>query len=598
MSNPDSLDGEEEEVEGGNLPSLDPALDNKYYGFLNVPRTAEQSEITAAYKRLARLYHPDKHQDPTKRAQAEVLFSKLKHAYEILSDPHKRAIYDCLGEEGLKEQGWEVVQRTRTPQEIRAEYESLAKLREERRLQQRTNPTSKLTMTVNATDLFDRYLYSSEYDDIVEGDLPQFEVSDIKFEQTIEAPLTPTDTATLSGHVSTKNGTGGGGVGLSVRRIGDNGAWQEVEAGVGHGLVCGAKANRRLGSRTFVTMSGSAQFAPRGFRPDLSVSLGHQLDQHTMGYLTYSTKLRLANHHDEGLELTEEESGMCTMLVRDTEQYNTSLSLQLGIPYTYAMFSYTHKFPKQKRRCRLAVKAGTFGAILEYGVEEKVTSQSNVSATMLVGFPLGVTCRLKLTRSSQTYVFPFHLSDEILVQPIFYGTICPVVLWFTIKKLVLEPLEVKRREEKRRRKREANKEKVAIARREAEASISLMEERFARIVREEEAKGGLVICAALYGRMEDSGGGLHRSLAGWEPPSSQSPELEYISVLRPFQCEVEESRLVLWEGQKSCLPGVWDPAPGEEKQLLIRYTFQGHKHQLFCPEEEAVKLPKTAHRLP
>ena len=125
---------------------------------------------------------------------------------------------------------------------------------------------------------------------------------------------------------------------------------------------------------------------------------------------------------------------------------------------------------------------------MEYGVEEKVTNQSNVSATMLVGFPLGVTCRLKLTRSSQTYVFPFHLSDEILPQPIFYGTICPVVLWFTIKKLVLEPLEVKRREEKRRRKREANKEKVAIARREAEASISLMEERFARIVGEEEAK--------------------------------------------------------------------------------------------------------------
>ena len=82
-------------------------------------------------------------------------------------------------------------------------------------MQQRTNPTSKLTMTVNATDLFDRYLYSSgdqlvifeklesspflEYDDIVEGELPQFEVSEIKFEQSIEAPLTPTDTATLSG---------------------------------------------------------------------------------------------------------------------------------------------------------------------------------------------------------------------------------------------------------------------------------------------------------------------------------------------------------------------------------------------------------------
>ena len=133
----------------------------------------------------------------------------------------------------------------------------------------------------------------------------------------------------LSGHVATKNGTGGGGIGLCVRRIGDNGAWQELEvgfgqvgvelndfqAGVGNGLVCGAKANRRLGSRTFVTMAGSAQFAPRGLRPELSVSLGHQLDQHTMGYLTYSTKLRLRNH-DDGLELEEEESGMCSMLVK------------------------------------------------------------------------------------------------------------------------------------------------------------------------------------------------------------------------------------------------------------------------------------------
>ena len=96
------------------------------------------------------------------------------------------------------------------------------------------------------------------------------------------------------------------------------------------------------------------------------MNLGHQLDQHTMGYLTYSTKLRLRNH-EEGLELEEEESGMCSMLVlnffesniiiiafevRETERYYTSLSLQLGIPYTYAMFSYTHKFPKQKRRCR------------------------------------------------------------------------------------------------------------------------------------------------------------------------------------------------------------------------------------------------------
>jgi DnaJ family protein C protein 11 len=45
----------------------------------------------------------------------------------VLSDPHQRAIYDSLGTRGLETEGWEVVQRTKTPQEIREEYERLAR---------------------------------------------------------------------------------------------------------------------------------------------------------------------------------------------------------------------------------------------------------------------------------------------------------------------------------------------------------------------------------------------------------------------------------------------------------------------------------------
>ncbi len=57
----------------------------------------------------------------------------------VLSDPEKRAIYDVYGEKGLEAE-WDLIPRTRTPQEIREEYERLAQEREERRLQQSTNP--------------------------------------------------------------------------------------------------------------------------------------------------------------------------------------------------------------------------------------------------------------------------------------------------------------------------------------------------------------------------------------------------------------------------------------------------------------------------
>ena len=88
--------------------------------------------------------------------------------------------------------------------------------------------------------------------------------------------------------------------------------------------------------------------------------------------------------------------------------------------------------------------------MLEYGCEERVTEHSSLGLTMVVG-TTGVTCRLKLSRSSQTYLFPFHLSDEVMLQPVFYGTVVPLLGWLTVKKLLLEPLEKRRKEERRER---------------------------------------------------------------------------------------------------------------------------------------------------
>ena len=60
-------------------------------------------------------------------------------------------------------------------------------------------------------------------------------------------------------------------------------------------------------------------------------------------------------------------------------------------------------------------RVGTFGALMEYGIERRLTPHSNLGATMVVGIPFGVTLKIKFTRASQTYTFPIHLADEVSV---------------------------------------------------------------------------------------------------------------------------------------------------------------------------------------
>lgn len=65
-----------------------------YYETLGVPRTASDTEIKKAFRKLAREYHPDVAKD---KKRAEEKFKEINEAYEVLSDPDKRKKYDELG---------------------------------------------------------------------------------------------------------------------------------------------------------------------------------------------------------------------------------------------------------------------------------------------------------------------------------------------------------------------------------------------------------------------------------------------------------------------------------------------------------------------
>ncbi|CAB0005493.1 unnamed protein product [Nesidiocoris tenuis] len=367
---------------------------------------ASQEEIVNAYRRLSKLFHPDKHTDPIRKREAEFLFNKVKQAYEVLKDPHQRAIYDSVGVKGLETEGWEIIQRTKTPAEIRDEYDRLARQREERRLQQRTNPKGSVTVNVNAVELF------NPYEDGYEDEL-----------------------------------------------------------------------------------------------------------------------------------------------------------------------------------------AGTFGAEMSYGAEKKISEQSTVAATIVIGVPSGVTLRLRLSRASQNYLMPIQLCDEVLPSPIFYATIAPLLTYAIVKKLVIDPIVNEEKATKRQRQKETYRNRMAEKKKEARAAVDLMSNTFARIRAEEEARRGLVIVSAEYGKLElqganGSGATGDPNLRRQESDDMGPPEPEHIDVTVPLQCLVKDSKLIVHDSTKSQLAGFYDPCVGEDKHLRVQYLFHSQLHETTIADNEALRIPR------
>ncbi|XP_011202120.2 dnaJ homolog subfamily C member 11 [Bactrocera dorsalis] len=533
----------------------DNELEENYYTFLNLPRDATGEQINAAYRKLSRIYHPDKHVDVESKQKAEQLFNRTKRAYEVLSDPHKRAIYDCVGQKGLQTVGWELVHRTKTPAEIREEYERLAQAAEERKLQQRTNPRGNITVNVNATEIF------TPYD---ETQLPRIEVSSMSISQSIEAPINRKDTLTLGGNLYSSNGNGNGNFILCGRRLVNKG-WLQIDVGAGNGPLLGFKGGRTLSSVVTVNGGTSMNFRDGRVIPAVFSALAVQLDKHTMGSLT----LNVSN-----------QSSMTTQIDSSTEKHAWTTSFVIGFPHIYLSAAYTRKMIENELKLKLAAKLGTFGFLAEYGAEKKISKYSSVFAAVSLGIPSGVMLKFKIVRSNQSYIFPIHLSEEIVPAAVFYATVTPVLMWFFIKKSILDPMRLDQKNADIEKAKRSNEQRLTRQRQEARSAIELMQHTYERIVSEESSRGGLIITSATYGQPEESSSNFQNNAS--------------VDVTIPLQCLVKDGTLILYQSSKSELPGFYDPCIGEDKILKIEYMFRNQNNVVIFKDMDSVRLPLSS----
>ncbi|KAG9510576.1 DnaJ-like subfamily C member 11, partial [Fragariocoptes setiger] len=403
--------------------------DEDYYVILDVDFKASPETITQAYRRLARKYHPDKHSEAT-RKEAEVVFNRIKTAYDVLIDPHKRAIYDTVGPEGLKRDGWRVMKRHMTAEDIRDEYNRIIALETERRLTSQAKPRGVTTISLDATEFFPRRPLLIDDENNYNGDdelndtevsvikIPSVEFSSMSMSQSIDANLSGKHGLTFSGTMQTKNGTGDASVGVAYKyRFSRNNAFNFLYQ-IGNSSVLSFGAERSINDKT--SCNGRLVFVISSYGIGLQRIQGsvvHKCTENIQGTITVK----------EGVVPTLTTS---LLYVNATFGYELTTSYKMSENNQTISIDAAYRFNKNESKVSVSLAlAQDKGLSVEYGCETRVLDINILGASLQIGPTSGVTLKLRFTRANQLFYVPILLSDELHSSAIFYGTALPLAAY-------------------------------------------------------------------------------------------------------------------------------------------------------------------------
>jgi len=554
-------------------------VDKDYYSFLNLSPDCTLDDIKAAYKRLALIWHPDRHSAEGARAHATAKFARLTHIYEVLTNPQRRQLYDLYGEKGLSS-GLEVGAHLKTPEQMRAEYAKHSAKKAERELERKLGLAGILQTTVSLERQLMRFLQP----DVAQPRVQQRRrdgrgrkhrgqiLESMLLSERFKTSISTKDSAELQGYMKTDKGEGSCAVSLALERRFSTRSSLKAIMEMGMGVMprpLSLVALRSLSSNS----QGKMALRFSEAYTELRCSVSRNLTSSMLGKIQY-----IVGGPQTGVKLRGSRAGPNSLITG-------TFWAGFGV---YSLGISAQKRLSKRTMMSLNAMIGERGLDLVMGCNRKISEKSGFSCSCVLSTMRGVVLKLGLDRMGQDFSVPIILSRELTMQSITAGTIFPAVLGSLIKALWLRPRAIARRRRKLQRERETNAEQISKARAEAKTDIELMQFAVARKRQTEQARGGLIIEKAIFGRIP-------------QPPSRRrggNPDEEWpaagdttIEVTTPLQYLLEDSKLQLFNSAKSGLPGFCDPAPGEDKQLYVLYRFKGKLHEALIGDRQPLFMP-------
>ena len=531
----------------------------EYYARLNLPKDASDDDIHAAFKRLRLLYHPSKFVDPDKEKAAKALYGTIKEAYDVLSNPALRAIYDKRGRKGVRNE-MDIVKRTALPLELIDKYEEVYSLWEERSYIQMSNPRSRVEVDMDARNL------------IRKGHLALL-VTNIRGSQSVDARISQVMRAHLSGWVSAGRNAPSGSFGVVLTHAHGGDTWQSTvnisqQPSLGFHYSYNLSPYTRINAQASLGVNSTSLLK---LPPKCSLAAQHKFSE------SLSTRFVI---HDVDLSRAESSTSYrfnnTFYVVGSVEAGKTGSAVraQLG-----ADVSDTCTF-------KLSFKLGTMGSSVSYGLQHSVAKLTKLETSISLSRQ-GVHLRLGLHRTGQCYSVRCHLSDQLSVVPILCASVIPVATYLCFNVIAILPILRQQREWERKKQLQELEDAMKEKKAEAQAAVELMKETSERIVQVEQARLGLTITEAWYGKMSV------RDNQRINPCS----EDEVIDVCVPLQCMVQDSKLIIHPGTKCRHSGFYDPCVGKQKWLFVVYDFRGFQHKVVVEDSQRLAIPKESHRV-